>query len=111
MSSSLSSSETDNPSSDDSDDSGDELMILYHQHQLMYFQNQMRKKRKQKWIHDRIAWMRHVEKEKYSTDFETTYRLSFSTFEMLKGMLGKKSRLIPSKAETPPGQTLSFRKW
>jgi hypothetical protein len=101
MSSSLSSSsETDNPSSDDSDD---ELMILYHQHQLLYFQKQMRKKRKQKWIHDRIAWMRHVEKEKHSTDFETTYRLSFSNFEMLKAMLGEKIEIDPIKSRNSSG--------
>jgi hypothetical protein len=55
MSSFLLSSEVDNPTAYDSDD---ELIMLYHEYQLLFFQEHMIKKRKQKWIHDRIAWMR-----------------------------------------------------
>jgi hypothetical protein len=94
------SSEDDNPTAYDSDD---ELIMLYHEYQLLFFQEHMIKKRKQKWIHDRIAWMRHVEKEEHSADFETTYRLSFSNFEMLKAMLGEKIEIDPIKSRNSSG--------
>jgi hypothetical protein len=100
MSSFLLSSEVDNPTAYDSDD---ELIMIYHEYQLLFFQEHMIKKRKQKWIHDRIAWMRHVEKEEHSTDFATTYRLSFSTFEKLEVMLGEKIEIDPIQSRNSSG--------
>jgi hypothetical protein len=100
MSSFLLSSEVDNPTAYDSDD---ELIMLYHEYQLLFFQEHMIKKRKQKWIHDRIAWMRHLDKEGHSTDFETTYRFSFSTFEMLKAMLGEIIEIDPIQSRNSSG--------
>ena len=64
-----------------------------------------RKERNAKWVHARLDWQNHVQKEFHEKQFERTYRMSYESFVLLRDTLGDSIHLDPIKSmnSTPAG--------